>query len=68
MPRSPKKSDSENGLTGIPQPIHCAATTDGGGVLDDIDQIQVDYFLQTLAQIALAVAARKVDSDGGNIE
>ncbi len=68
MTRSPRKSDSLNGLTPIPQPIHCAATDDGGGVLDELDQLAVNHFLETLAQIALAVAARRTNSDGGELD
>jgi hypothetical protein len=70
MPRKPRKSvqaigprfDASNGLTGIPQPIHCPATTDGEGgndEYDELERIQVEHFLNTLAQIALAVAARQ---------
>ena len=53
-----QKSMPVNGLTPIHQPIRCAATNDGGGALDELDQIQVKQFLQTLAKIALAVASR----------
>ncbi len=63
MTRSPQKSDSLNGLTPIHQPIHCAATNDGGGALDELDQIQVNHFLHTLAQIAMAVASRERADD-----
>ena len=70
MARPKHKSDSLNGLTPIPQPIHCAATTDGGGSNDQNDELesmQVDHFLNTMARIALAVAARKVDTNGGEL-
>jgi hypothetical protein len=67
MPRRPRKSGPKKGLTGIPQRIHCPATTDSGGG-DELEQIQVDHFLQTLADIALAVASRKAASEGGNVE
>ena len=58
MAYSSSKSDSFNGLTPIHQPIHCAATNDSGGTINEHDQTAVDLFLQTLAQIALAVASR----------
>ena len=67
MTRSGSKSDPLNGLTPIHQPIHCAATTNGGGALDEVGQIQVNHFLQTLARIALAVASRKVASGGSDL-
>ena len=67
MSRSPRKTKSDNGLTGIPLRIHCAATTEGGDLndeYDELEQIQVDHFLQTLAKIAIAVAARQADTGG----
>ena len=64
MTRSDSKSDPLNGLTPIHQPIHCAATNDSGGALDEVGQIQVNHFLQTLARIALAVATRQADTGG----
>ena len=67
MARPKHKSDSLNGLTPIHTRIHCAATTDGGGSNDEIDQMVVDHFLETLAQIALAVAARRADSAGRTV-
>ncbi len=67
MARPSSKSDSLNGLTPIHQPIHCAATTNGGGPLDEVDHIQINHFLQTLASIALAVASRRVAGDGGGV-
>ncbi len=62
MARLPKKSDSLNGLTSIHGRIHCAATTDAGDN-DELEQIQVDHFLNTLARIAMAVAARQAGID-----
>ncbi len=67
MASSKSKSDSLNGLTPIHQRIHCAATTDSGGDNNELEQMQVDHFLQTLAGIALAVAARRPASDGGGL-
>ena len=50
----------ENGLTGIPRPIHWPAThISGGSDTDELDQIAVDNFLDTLADVALAIAARE---------
>jgi len=47
----------EKGLTGIPRRIHCTATQSATGQ-DELDRITVDAFLDTLAEVALAVASR----------
>ena len=65
-----KKSDSANGLTPIHRRIHCAATTEGGDLndeYDELDQIQVNHFLNTLAKIAMAVAARQAGTGGAEL-
>ena len=64
----PKESGQQNGLTSIPQPIHCPATTDGVGGDDELDQIAIKHFLDTLAQVALAIASRKLASDESDVE
>ena len=47
------------GLTGIPRPIHCPATQNKCEVgNDELDRIDIEHFLGTIAQVALAVAAR----------
>jgi hypothetical protein len=58
--RTSKESGGENGLTRIPPRIHCPATTDWVGGRDELDDIAVEHFLDTLAQVALAVASRKL--------
>ena len=67
MGRQSRKSNPSNGLTGIPQGIHCPATTARGGINDELEQLQVNHFLATLARIALAVAARRASTDGGGL-
>ncbi len=65
-----KKSDSANGLTPIHRRIHCAATTEGGDFndeYDELDHIQVEHFLQTLARIALSVAVRQAGTGGAEL-
>jgi hypothetical protein len=57
---SRKESGEENGLTAIPPGIHCPATTDWVGGLDELDEIVVDHFLETLAEVALAIASRRI--------
>ncbi len=66
MARQTRKSDPDNGLTPIHSRIHCAATTDAGGN-DELEQIQVDHFLHTLAKIAIAVAARQAGTSGSEL-
>ena len=68
MARSPRKTGPLNGLNSIPQGIHCPATTEGVGGTNELEQLQVNHFLSTLADIALAVAARKIASEGGSVE
>ena len=64
MARKPiprKENGQENELTSsIPPRIHCPATTDWVGDQDEIDDIAVEHFLNTLAQVALAVASRRL--------
>jgi hypothetical protein len=64
-PRTRRESGRENGLTSIPPRIHCPATTNGVGGQDEIDDIAVEHFLDTLAEVALAVASRKLAKKGG---
>jgi hypothetical protein len=73
MPRKPishQPSGRENGLTPIPSGIHCPATTDWVGGQDEIEEIAVDHFLDTLAEVALAVASRKLGKgqSGGEVD
>jgi hypothetical protein len=58
-PSNSKGSGGQKGLTPIPSRIHCPATTERVGGRDEIDEITVDNFLDTLAQVALAIASRK---------
>jgi hypothetical protein len=70
MPRNPgtsRESGGGNGLTPIPLRIHCPATTDWGGGNDELDQIAIEHFLDTLAHVALAVASRKLSAEGGGV-
>ena len=46
-------------LTCIHQRIHCPATTDATEELNEQDEIQIAAFLDTLAEVALAVAKRR---------
>ncbi len=53
---------ASNGLTGIEKSIHCPASdvTQEAGY-DELDRIAIEHFLDTLAQVALSVAAREVE-------
>ncbi len=54
------EDDPPQGLTGIHGRIHCAATPDTPeDGYSETDMIVVKNFLNTLAEIALAVAARQ---------
>ena len=57
---SSEEFTSEDGLTCIQEPIHWPATQDSGGSeLDELDQIAVEDFLDTLADVAIRVASRQ---------
>jgi hypothetical protein len=59
-PRTRKESGGKNGLTPIPPGIHCPATTERVGGNDELDKIAVEHFLDMLADVALAIASRKL--------
>jgi hypothetical protein len=67
-PRARRESGRANELTSIPSGIHCPATTDGVGGLDEIDEIALEHSLDTLAQVALAIASRKAAQNQGSGE
>ena len=55
------------GLTGIPRSIHCPATrTDVEDEYDELDRIAIEQFLRSLAEVALAVAARYRQNPNGD--
>ena len=63
MSESPQMSpdSAPNALTQEPRRIHCATTQDGDEVtLNDVDQLAIDHFLGTLAEVAIAVAKRRL--------
>ena len=61
-PRYPDEKPSLNGLTSIHASIHCVATQDGVEPESGIDRIMIDAFLETLSEVALAVAARDTEA------
>ena len=63
---SPKEeSGAEKALTPIHRRIHCGATTDTMQPENEneLDNIAVDHFLDTLAEVALSVARRRQQLD-----
>ena len=50
------------GLTCIPQRIHCAATPEGEP-LNEVDIISIETFLDALADVAMAVASRRLQGE-----
>ena len=59
----PKQSGGVNGLTPIHRRIHCGATPDTTESDDELDHIAIDHFLDTLAEVALAVVRRREQLD-----
>ena len=55
----PRESGGENGLTPIYRRIHCATTPHTIEDQNKLDQIAVDHFLDTLTEVALAIARRR---------
>ena len=56
-----EESGSVNGLTPIHQRIHCAATPDTIADANELDVIAREIFIDTLAEVALAIARRKIE-------
>ena len=59
MAQRQTKSNGQKALTSIHRGIHCAATPNTPEELDELDQIAINNFLDTLVEIALAVARRR---------
>ncbi len=55
-----QKPDRQKALTSIPEGIHCAATPEDPEENDELDEIAINHFLDTLAEVALAVANRRI--------
>ena len=63
-------NSASTGLTGIHSSIHCPATQDYvEAEYDELDRIAIEHFLRSLAEVALAVAARhRQNPDGDRVE
>ena len=57
----PPRERVPEGLTSIHPRIHCVATPDANEEYSETDLIIVNNFLNALAEIALAVAARNAE-------
>ena len=51
------------GLTPIHGRIHCAATADSTEDQNELDQIAIDHFLDTLAEVVISIALRREQLD-----
>ena len=60
MARRQTKPNGHKALTSIPEGIHCAATPEDPEGNDELDEIAINHFLDTLAEVALAVANRRI--------
>ena len=58
-----EESGLVNGLTPIHRRIHCAATPDTNEGQNELDQITIDHFLDTLAEVILAIIRRRQQLD-----
>ncbi len=58
MAEPDQKRIERKALTSIGKPIHCAAIAEGLEDQDELDEIDISNFLDTLVEIALAVARR----------
>ena len=58
-----QKRDSQKALTSVPRRIHCAATEDpeaDENFVDEQDEMDITNFLNVLAEVTVAVAARRL--------
>ncbi len=60
--RGNRNNNSQKGLTSIRKSIHCVPTPEGGSEPTEEDRIIISNFLETLAEIAMAVATRKLSA------
>lgn len=60
-PGDHSSTDDRDGLTPIHKPIHCVATNNTGDGEDELDQYAIDHFLDTLTELALTIAHRRLE-------
>ena len=55
------ESGGSDGLTRIHRRIHCLATNQPGAAENELQEREITHFIDALAEIALAVARRRLD-------
>ena len=60
MPAPDQNRNERKALTSIGKPIHCGATPDPTEERGELDEIDINHFITTLAEIAMAVATRRL--------
>ncbi len=61
-----QKRNRRTALTSIPRRIHCAATPDQTEEREELDEIDINHFITTLAEVAMAVATRRLNRKGSS--
>ena len=60
----PEESGGVNGLTPIHRPIHCGATEPDPD-REELDNLDIRNFVNILAEVAMAIATRRLNKNGG---
>ncbi len=58
-----KKGKGSKALTSIPKRIHCGATEEPDpdtDIQEELDEIEINNFVNALAEVAMAVTARRL--------
>ena len=56
--RKKQRPTGAKALTSIDEPIHCTATPDQTEEREELDEIDINNFINTLAEVAMSVAVR----------
>ena len=64
--RKKQRPTGEKALTSIGEPIHCATTPDQTEEREELDEIDINNFITTLAEVAMAVATRRLNRKGSS--
>ncbi len=66
MAEPDQKRNERKALTSIGKPIHCGATPDPTEEREELDEIDIRHFITTLAEVAMAVATRRLNRKGSS--
>ncbi len=66
MAEPDQKPNEHKALTSIGKPIHCGATPDPTEEREELDEIDINHFITTLADVAMAVATRRLNRKGSS--